>query len=205
MTIVRANNGHEKHLPMTAALLAERRFVPCWCGAARKRAAGPWVCGRKGCDDLGLGGAKVAQTAGSERGATRLHSAPSKPRAGKAAEDALADQLARSGFIVLTWGEWLMWAMHGLALDPTVAVREARWGQALVPERRFRSDFMLPASRLFVEIEGGAHGVQRQRKSDILRAQIAEQAGYRILRVLPEQVADGSALALVRRAEGGTK
>lgn len=128
-----------------------------------------------------------------------------KPRAGKAAEDALADQLARSGFIVLTWGEWLMWAMHGLALDPTVAVREARWGQALVPERRFRSDFMLPASRLFVEIEGGAHGVQRQRKSDILRAQIAEQAGYRILRVLPEQVADGSALALVRRAEGGTK
>lgn len=185
-----------------AALLAERGYVPCWCGAARKRTAGPWGCGRRGCDDLGRGGAKVAQTAGSERGATRLHPAPSKPRAGKAAEDALAEALSGAGYVVRSWREWLNAVEEGVAGDASI-VREYRWGQRLDPERRFRSDFALPLSRLLIEVEGGAHGVQRQRKHDVLRDQLAQQAGYRILRVLPEQVADGSALALVRLAVGG--
>ena len=112
----------------------------------------------------------------------------------------MAEQLARSGFKVLTWGEWLLWRIHGLASESSVVVREARWGQALTPERRFRADFLLPAHLLMVEVEGGAHGVQRQRKHDVLRDQLAQQAGYRILRVLPEQCADRSALAIVRAA-----
>lgn len=189
--------------PTTMAdTLAQRGFVPCACGMALKRAAGPWWCGRRGCDDLERGGAKVAQTAGSERGATRLHPAPSKPRAGKAAEDAMAAALAEAGYVVQTYGEWLRTAMMTGAWSRDM-VREFPWGLTLNPTRRFRADFLLPASRLLVEIEGGAHGVQRQRKHDVLRDQLAQQAGYRILRVLPEQVADGSALALVRLAVGG--
>lgn len=167
------------------------------------------------CNFKGRGGGKSADTAeaSKERSATgrvqgrvdaprAAHPAPSKP-AGRAAEDALAEQLALSGFNVLTWGEWLMWALHGMACESSAVVREARWGQALVPERRFRSDFLIPSARLLVEIDGRIHHVvAKQGRVDVLRAQLAQQAGYRILRVLPEQCADRSALAIVRAAWG---
>ena len=126
--------------------------------------------------------------------------APSKPRAGKATEDALADVLS-GPYVVLPFAAWIR-APH---VQPDLIVREFEWGIGLVPRRRFRCDFLHLTSATMVEIEGGAHGVQRQRKSDILRAQLAEAAGYRIVRVLPEQVNNGEALALVRRALGGAE
>jgi len=123
---------------------------------------------------------------------------PATSRAGKAAEDALADVLS-GPYVVLPFAAWIR-APH---VRPDVIVREFEWGIGLVPRRRFRCDFLHLTSATMVEIEGGAHGVQRQRKHDVLRDQLAQQAGYRIVRVLPEQVRDGSALALVRQKLGG--
>lgn len=177
-----------------AAMLTERGFVPCRCGAARKRTAGPWGCGRRGCSDLERGTPLVTNKMPVAK------DAPSKPRAGKAAEDALANLMA-GPYIVVPFKAWILAPQTG----PEVIVREYEWGIGLEPRRRFRCDFLHLTSATMVEIEGGAHGVQRQRKHDVLRDQLAQQAGYRILRVLPEQVADGSALALVRQAVGGTK
>jgi very-short-patch-repair endonuclease len=51
-----------------------------------------------------------------------------------------------------------------------------------------------------VEIEGHAHSVKKQRSHDVRRRQLAEGAGWRVLSVLPEQVRDGTAVALVRAA-----
>lgn len=129
----------------------------------------------------------------------------SKPRAGKAAEDALAALLARHGYVVQTYGEWLRTSVMTGAWSLDV-VREFPWGLTLGPERRFRSDFAHPATRTLIEVDGRVHHVvARQGRGDILRAQLAEAAGYRVVRVLPEQVKDGSALEVIRRAVEGAR
>lgn len=187
--------------PTTLAdTLAERGFVACRCGAAQKRTGGPWACGRRGCNSLERGGrgAPARDAGANESASTSGHPARSKPRAGKAAEDALAALLA-GPYIVVPFKAWILVPQTG----PEVIVREYEWGIGLEPRRRFRCDFLHLASGVMAEIEGGAHGVQRQRKHDVLRDQLAQQAGYRIVRVLPEQVHNGEALALVRRATGG--
>lgn len=221
------------------AALTERGFVACWCGVSMRRTSGPWACGRRGCSPTSAGGAMDARPgpngedagssparqttrAGGETAATpcsrqgaerRAGSSPAqrttfKPRAGKAAEDALAAALVQAGFEVIDFRTWLWRALDG-TLFPGF-VREFVVGSLLADPRRFRADLFHPATRTCIEIEGGAHGVQRQRRGDIVREQLLTAAGLRVVRVLPEQChpsRDGTppaALALVQAAlEGG--
>lgn len=177
--------------------LTEHGLVPCNCGSTYKRTSGPWSHG-PGCERKGRGGVdsmKHTPAGGTGNGTRSIHPAPS-PRKGKAAEDAMAALLA-GPYIVEPFKVWL------LNPRPGVWVREFPWGLALDPVRRFRADFAYAGGSILLEIEGGAHGVQRQRRHDVRRDQLAQQAGLRIVRVLPEQVADGSALALVRAVMEG--
>lgn len=191
---------------------------PCGCGAVYKRTSRPWGCGRKGCDDLGRGSAsggipanaRTASEEGDDAAGRTAHAAqalrypaPSKPRAGKAAEDALAAALVSAGHEVIDFRTWLWRALDGTRFPGFV--REFVVGSLLAEPRRFRADLFHPASRACIEMEGGAHGIQRQRRSDIVREQLLESAGLRVVRVLPEQVNNGEALALVRRAIGGAE
>ena len=75
--------------------------------------------------------------------------------------------------------------------------------------RRFRADFMLSArgygSDVLVEIEGGAwvngrHSRGTGMASDCEKSALAAIKGYRFMRVLPEQVEDGRALAWIKEA-----
>lgn len=128
--------------------------------------------------------------------------ATTKP-AWRAAEDKMAEALRAAGFLLAGWREWLL-ASEADSPVQSVVIREYRWGQTLDPERRYRSDFAFPRYRLLLEVDGRVHHVvAKQGRVDVLRAQLAEQAGYRILRLLPEQVATGEALALVRGALKG--
>jgi very-short-patch-repair endonuclease len=123
-------------------------------------------------------------------------------QAGRAAEDALAAQLTAAGHEVVTFKVWLgqleVATVRRVALRPNTCVTQYPWG--IHVGTRHRADFAFPLRRLLVEVEGGCHGIQKQRKSDILRAQLAASVGYTILRVLPEQVHDKDALALIARA-----
>lgn len=201
-------------LPATSLgdMMRERGYVACRCGAQLKRTVGAWECSRKECDDLGHGAGGKTRTADAKhvggmagRLPTPASPRPFKPRAGTAAEDAMAEALAGAGYVVQTYGEWLRTAVMTGAWSRDV-VREFPVGLLLAEPRRFRADFLHPASRTVVELEGGAHGIQRQRRGDILREQLLTAAGLRVVRVLPEQVKDGTALALVRAAiKGGSK
>ena len=73
-----------------------------------------------------------------------------------------------------------------------------------VPGRNFRADFALPSLRLLVEVQGGiysrrAHGSITGVLADLKRGNEAAIAGWHVLRVTPDEVSDGRALALVRR------
>ena len=75
---------------------------------------------------------------------------------------------------------------------------------AYVPGRKFRADFALPSLRLLVEVQGGifsraAHGSVTGILADLERGNEAAIAGWYVLRVTPDEVGDGRALALVRR------
>lgn len=74
--------------------------------------------------------------------------------------------------------------------------------------RRFRADFtwlLPPPLGLLVEVQGGiynrrAHGSISGILEDIDRLNAATLAGWRLLRVTPDMVKDGRALALIERA-----
>ena len=78
--------------------------------------------------------------------------------------------------------------------------------------RRFRADFawlLPPPFSLLVEVQGGiysrrAHGSISGVLADIDRLNSATLAGWRLLRVTPDMVKDGRALALIERALNGT-
>lgn len=75
------------------------------------------------------------------------------------------------------------------------------------PPRRWRFDFCWPDARLAVEIEGGVWAQGRHTRgsgfvADLAKYNAAVLAGYRVLRVTPAMVDDGSALALVVQALG---
>jgi len=78
------------------------------------------------------------------------------------------------------------------------------------PPRRWRFDFTI-GDFLAVEIDGGAFSGGRHTtgdgfRRDLEKANAAVLAGWRVLHFLPEQVDNGSALALVERAlHGGAK
>lgn len=170
-----------------AAMLTERGFVPCWCGSARKRTTGPWTCGRRGCDDLGRGAADAA--ADRRTGVTRAERpAPSKPMPGRHARgnavcDALAESMRLSGI-------------------PAVE-REFRFH----PTRKWRFDIAARAHNLAVEVDGGSftggHSRGKAYEAECLKYAEALILGWRVLRVTPQMVKSGQALALIRRAVGG--
>lgn len=65
-------------------------------------------------------------------------------------------------------------------------------------------DFMAPARKLIVEVDGGYHGDARRQRSDARRDERLERAGYRVLR-LPVGLVLGNlpqALQQVRAALG---
>lgn len=81
------------------------------------------------------------------------------------------------------------------------------------PGRRLRADFAWPDHRLLVEVQGGifrggskggrgAHGSITGILADIDRLNTATLAGYRLLRVTPDMVSSGAALALIEAALG---
>jgi len=78
------------------------------------------------------------------------------------------------------------------------------------PPRKWRADFVIGDS-LLIEIDGGAFAGGRHTtgdgfRRDLEKSNAAVMAGFRVLHFLPEQVDDGSALALVERAlHGGAK
>lgn len=99
------------------------------------------------------------------------------------AEDALAFQLSATGH--------------------TTYVREYRFD----PDRQWRFDFAWPgtSTMLAVEVEGGQwvggrHTSGRGFAADITKYNAAVLAGWRLLRVTPAMVDDGSALDLIERA-----
>lgn len=79
-------------------------------------------------------------------------------------------------------------------------IRQYPWGAYLTPPRRFSADAGFPTARLLVEVEGQVHSIKGKRGGDVKRRQLAEEAGWRVLSVLPEQVHNGEAVELVRRA-----
>ena len=93
----------------------------------------------------------------------------------------------------LTDTEQLLWA----------GLRGGRLGVGFrrqVPIGRFIVDFLAPAVRLVVEVDGGYHASRRA--ADARRDQKLARLGYRVLRIDAELVrrSPEEALALVRRA-----
>lgn len=79
------------------------------------------------------------------------------------------------------------------------------------PKRKWRFDLAWPEHRLAVEIEGGiwlqtsegrskGHANPKRFLDDIEKYNEAALAGFRLIRVTPEMVGDGQALALIERA-----
>lgn len=166
-----------------------------WCEAGQH-----WHSGRD-CPrghDLWRGEVPGVARTETPRATSGVGARPATSRPGKQHEDALAAALVASGLEVIDYPAWMQRALEG-GIFPVI-VREFPVGLLLDEPRRFRADFFHPLTRLCVELEGGAHGVQRQRKSDILREQLLTAAGLRVVRVLPEQVHDNTALAIVRAA-----
>lgn len=65
--------------------------------------------------------------------------------------------------------------------------------------RQYRADLAWENRKLLVEVDGGCHAVRKRWHDGILRGQIAQQLGYRIVTVMPEQVKSGEALRIVER------
>lgn len=77
------------------------------------------------------------------------------------------------------------------------------------PTRRWRFDFAWPNEKLAVEVQGGAFMVGGGRhtrgggfRKDAEKFSEAAILGWRVIHVLPEQMANGAALTLVSRALG---
>lgn len=79
-------------------------------------------------------------------------------------------------------------------------VRGYPWGLYLTPRRRFQADAAFPSMRLLIEVDGIAHKIGSRQKGDVLKSQLADAAGWKVLRILPEQVHNGEAVALVAKA-----
>ena len=70
---------------------------------------------------------------------------------------------------------WLLWArIRGRGLGPVF-----RWQVPLL--RRFIADFLAPAERLVIEVDGGHH--VGQACADTRRDAVLTRAGYRVLRL----------------------
>jgi very-short-patch-repair endonuclease len=68
--------------------------------------------------------------------------------------------------------------------------------------RAWRFDLCWPELKIGIEVDGGAHAIRSQLDKDIDKYRGAFERGYRVLRVSPEQVQNGEALRIVRKALG---
>lgn len=128
-----------------------------------------------------------------------------QPRPGQQHEDALAAALIAARLDVIDVPTWMLYAEEECV--GACVVRQYPWG--LRCGRRFRSDFAAPTQKLLIEVAGMAHAAGRTKvRKDIERDGLAAALGYRVLKVTPEQVRDGTAVqlviaALARPAKGG--
>lgn len=171
-----------------------------WCEQGQHAYSGS-VCPR-GCRKASE---SAAAPPDKERPAARR--APSSKPSGSASEDRLAEQLEAMGMrdvvrCAFGLGDG---ALLLSAEPPRLYIRQFAWALDAKPPRKFASDFAFPWSRLLVEIKGGAHAAGRRKvRSDVEREGLAVSLGWRVLPLTPEQVKDGTALALVRAALGAT-
>ncbi len=105
------------------------------------------------------------------------------------------------------------------ALEATLAIAIADAGlpkpyreyhfRALLEQRNpYRFDFAWPGAHLAVEVEGGLYVAGRHVRpggfeDDCRKYNAALLSGWRVLRVTAAMIADGSAVALIRRGLGG--
>ena len=87
------------------------------------------------------------------------------------------------------------------ALGLPVPVRELHFH----PTRRWRVDYAFVDAKLAVEIEGGVFAGGRHTRGDGFRRDVEKYAealilGWRVLRVLPEDVSSGRAVNWIQRA-----
>ncbi len=73
------------------------------------------------------------------------------------------------------------------------------------PPRRWRFDLALPEVRIALEVEGGAFVAGRHVRGAGFRADLEKYGaatikGWRVLRVLPEQLASGEAFRMIQAA-----
>ena len=116
-----------------------------------------------------------------------------RPRAGAVHEIALRTALVNAGFIDV------------LTLEPGRTVEtdrlfvvELTW---LPGERLYRFDVGLPALKVAVDVDGGAHAAGKAKlRADTERRGLAAAHGWRVVAVTPEQVRDGTAVELVKAA-----
>jgi very-short-patch-repair endonuclease len=105
---------------------------------------------------------------------------------------------------------------HGLRHAPTLSEAklwaELSGGALGVPFRRqvpvghrYIVDFLAPALKLVVEVDGSVHS--KRRAADARRDEWLRRAGFRVVRFTVEEVVDdiGAVLARLRTAVGGVK
>lgn len=76
------------------------------------------------------------------------------------------------------------------------------------PPRRWRFDYAWCGPKVALEVEGGVFVAGRHSRGlgmvkDMEKYNTATLAGWRVLRVTPKQIADGSALTLIEQAITG--
>lgn len=74
-----------------------------------------------------------------------------------------------------------------------------------LPDRKYRADFAWPDFRLLLEVEGGvfnskAHGSVTGILRDMEKYTLAAVHGYRVLRVLPNDLCRNTTVALIKGA-----
>lgn len=79
-----------------------------------------------------------------------------------------------------------------------------------VPGRRFAADFAFPAARVLAEVQGGvyngkAHGSITGVLADMERGNLAALHGWRVVRVTPDMVTSGAALATIEEVLNAAK
>ena len=97
--------------------------------------------------------------------------------------------LARSMRLAPTYSERLLWAeLSGGKLGVWFR-RQVVVGTSVV-------DFMAPARKLVIEVDGSYHGDVRRQRADARRDKRLERAGYRVLRLPAELVLANTAQAV---------
>lgn len=117
----------------------------------------------------------------AQKPATAAPRKPQTPSSGDKWPVELARQIAQAGLGVAE----MEYRFH--------PVRKWRFDLAFPPPREYRSG-------LAIEVEGQVHSIRDKRARDMEKSNEALLLGWRVLRVLPEQVKSGEALELVRRA-----